>query len=181
MGSRLRVCGEAGVGSEPAHGPQEVLQKACVNSCDDCRSASLALPREWPTSPGPLAFRARRVRPSVATSGIGQVWKLSHTGQSLRIAGAGRASSSIAFQAACPGQLDRHQVAGMHVRHFPDNSVVCHARRLAGFAQDVFVTGAALGVHCNSLPLSFFPDIYKQPPYDPSRMQIGLAGRSLER
>jgi hypothetical protein len=87
------------------------------------------------------------------------------------------------------GQLDRHQVAGMHVRRFPDNSVVCHARRLAGFAQDVFVTGAALGVHCNSLPLSFFPDIYnedwfffareaaardvpragcaRQPPYDP--------------
>lgn len=87
------------------------------------------------------------------------------------------------------GQLDRHQVAGMHVRQFPDNSVVCHARRLAGFAQGVFVTGAALGVHCNSLPLSFFPDIYdedwfffareaaardlpctgsaRQPPYDP--------------
>lgn len=60
------------------------------------------------------------------------------------------------------GQLDRYQVAGMHVRQFPDNSVVCHARRLAGFAQDVFVTGAALGVHCNSLPLSFFPDIYNE-------------------
>jgi hypothetical protein len=87
------------------------------------------------------------------------------------------------------GQLDRHQVAGMRVRQFPDNSVVCHARRLAGFPQGVFVTGAALGVHCNSLPLSFFPNIYNedwfffareaaardlpctgsamQPPYDP--------------
>jgi len=60
------------------------------------------------------------------------------------------------------GQLDRYQVAGMHVWQFPDNSVVCHARRLAGFAQDVFVTGAALGVHCNSLPLSFFPDVYNE-------------------
>jgi hypothetical protein len=39
--------------------------------------------------------------------------------------------------------------------------VVCHARRLARFAQDVFLTGAVLGVHCNSLPISFFPDIYK--------------------
>jgi hypothetical protein len=29
-------------------------------------------------------------------------------------------------------------------------------------AQDVFVTGAVLGVHCNSLPLSFFPDIYNE-------------------
>jgi hypothetical protein len=60
------------------------------------------------------------------------------------------------------GQLERHQVAGMLVRRFPDNSVVCHARRLAGFAQDVFVTGAVLGVHCSSLPFSFFPDIYNE-------------------
>jgi hypothetical protein len=60
------------------------------------------------------------------------------------------------------GQLEMHQVAGMLVRRFPDNSVVCHARRLAGFSQDVFVSGAVLGVHCNSLPLSFFPDIYNE-------------------
>jgi hypothetical protein len=59
-------------------------------------------------------------------------------------------------------QLDRYQVAGMIVRHFPDNSVVCHARRYAGLAQDVFLTGAVLGVHCNNLPLSFFPDIYNE-------------------
>jgi hypothetical protein len=58
--------------------------------------------------------------------------------------------------------LEQHQVAGMQVRRYPDNSVVCHARRLAGFGQDVFVTGAVLGVHCNSLPLSFFPDIYNE-------------------
>ena len=60
------------------------------------------------------------------------------------------------------GQLDRYQVAGMIVRDFPDNSVVCHARRDAGLSQDVFLTGAVLGVHCNSLPLSFFPDIYNE-------------------
>jgi hypothetical protein len=60
------------------------------------------------------------------------------------------------------GQLDEHQVVGMVVREFPDNSVVCHARRLARFSQDVFVTGAVLGIHCNSLPLSFFPDIYNE-------------------
>jgi hypothetical protein len=50
----------------------------------------------------------------------------------------------------------------MLVREFPDNSVVCHARRLAGLRQGVFVTGAVLGVHCNSLPLSYFPDIYNE-------------------
>jgi hypothetical protein len=60
------------------------------------------------------------------------------------------------------GQLDEYQVAGMVVRRFPDNSVVNHARRLAGLTQDVFVTGAVLGVHCNSLPLSYFPDIYNE-------------------
>jgi len=59
-------------------------------------------------------------------------------------------------------QLDGHQVAGMIVRRHPDNSVVCHARCDAGLQQDVFLTGAALGVHCNSLPLSFFPDIYNE-------------------
>jgi hypothetical protein len=60
------------------------------------------------------------------------------------------------------GQLDDHQVAGMLVRDHPDNSVVCHARRLAGLWQDIFVTGAVLGVHCSDLPLSFFPDIYNE-------------------
>jgi hypothetical protein len=59
-------------------------------------------------------------------------------------------------------QLDTHEVAGMTVRKHADNSVVCHARRLAGLVQDVFVTGAVLAVHCNSLPLSYFPDVYNE-------------------
>jgi hypothetical protein len=60
------------------------------------------------------------------------------------------------------GKLDSHRIVGMLVRAHPDNSVVCHARRLAGLWQDVFVTGAVLGVHCSDLPLSFFPDIYNE-------------------
>ena len=59
-------------------------------------------------------------------------------------------------------QLERHLTAGMVVRKHPDNSVVCHARRLAGFDQDVFVSGAVLGVRCSDLPLSFFPDVYNE-------------------
>lgn len=59
-------------------------------------------------------------------------------------------------------QLDNHQIAGMICRSFPDNSVLCHARRLAKLPQDVFVTGAVLGVNCNDLPLPFFPDIYNE-------------------
>jgi hypothetical protein len=58
-------------------------------------------------------------------------------------------------------QLEDHQIAGMVVREYPDNSVVCHARRLGGLAQDVFVSGAVLGVRCHDR-LSFFPDIYNE-------------------
>lgn len=60
------------------------------------------------------------------------------------------------------GQLDAHHVAGMVVRQHPDNSVVCHARRLAGANQDVFISGAVLGVHTGTLPLPFFPDVYNE-------------------
>jgi hypothetical protein len=60
------------------------------------------------------------------------------------------------------GYLDRHPVASMVSREFPDNSVVCHARRLAGFKQDVFVSGAALGVNLRHPDLSFFADIYNE-------------------
>jgi hypothetical protein len=58
--------------------------------------------------------------------------------------------------------LDRHPVASMASRYFPDNSVVCHARRLAGFRQDVFVSGAVLGVNTQHPAMSFFPDVYNE-------------------
>jgi hypothetical protein len=58
--------------------------------------------------------------------------------------------------------LDGHHVAGMVVRQYPDNSVVCHARRFARLWQDVFVTGAVLGVRCDGMPPSFFPDVYNE-------------------
>jgi hypothetical protein len=59
-------------------------------------------------------------------------------------------------------QLDRHHVAGMAIREFPDNSVACHARRLVGLPQDNFISGAALGVNCADHPVSIFPDIYNE-------------------
>ena len=59
-------------------------------------------------------------------------------------------------------QLDSHQVTGLISRLFPDNSVVCHANRLSGQGQDIFVTGAALGVNCAEDPLDFFPDVYNE-------------------
>jgi hypothetical protein len=59
-------------------------------------------------------------------------------------------------------QLDHHQITGMVCRDYPDNSVFCHARRLAQLPQDVFVTGAVLGVNCSDLPLPFFADVYNE-------------------
>lgn len=39
--------------------------------------------------------------------------------------------------------LGSYRTAGMRATQFPDNSVVCHAHRMTGGLQDVFVTGAA--------------------------------------
>jgi hypothetical protein len=51
--------------------------------------------------------------------------------------------------------------AGMQVKYFPDNSVVCHARRMVGLDQGVFVSGSLLAVDCTA-PFGFFPDIYNE-------------------
>jgi hypothetical protein len=51
--------------------------------------------------------------------------------------------------------------AGMQVKNFPDNSVVCHARREVKADQDVFVSGSVLAVDCTQ-KFAFFPDIYNE-------------------
>lgn len=51
--------------------------------------------------------------------------------------------------------------AGMWPVDFPDNSVVCHARRKVGKQQGVFVSGSALAVNCIA-PFDFFPHIYNE-------------------
>jgi hypothetical protein len=57
--------------------------------------------------------------------------------------------------------LGSYPTAGMRVTDYPDNSVVCHAHRMTGGMQDVFVTGAALAVDCQQSS-GFFPDIYNE-------------------
>jgi hypothetical protein len=57
--------------------------------------------------------------------------------------------------------LGSYSASGMWVTDFPDNSIVCHANRMTGGSQDVFVSGAALAVDCES-DISFFPDIYNE-------------------
>jgi hypothetical protein len=55
----------------------------------------------------------------------------------------------------------RYYTAGMSSIDFPDNSVVCHARREIGKSQGVFVSGSALAVNCTG-SFGFFPDIYNE-------------------
>jgi acetyltransferase-like isoleucine patch superfamily enzyme len=57
--------------------------------------------------------------------------------------------------------LRRGDAAGMAVPRFPDNSVVCHAHRIAGGRQDVFVGGSALVVDVPAA-VAFFPDVYNE-------------------
>jgi hypothetical protein len=54
-----------------------------------------------------------------------------------------------------------YRTAGMSVKDYPDNSVVCHARREAGEKQGVFVSGSVLAVDCR-VPFDFFPDLYNE-------------------
>jgi hypothetical protein len=55
----------------------------------------------------------------------------------------------------------RYYSVGMSASNFPDNSVVCHARRAIGKFQDVFISGSVLAVDC-TVSFSFFPDIYNE-------------------
>ena len=55
--------------------------------------------------------------------------------------------------------LDTHNAVGLKNDGYPDNSVVCHAYRLAGGQQQVFVGAGALAIDL-ARSRSFFPDIY---------------------
>ena len=57
------------------------------------------------------------------------------------------------------GLLDAHNIVGLFVDGFPDNSVVCHAYRIAGGPQKSFIGGGAVVVETERT-CSFFPDIY---------------------
>lgn len=57
------------------------------------------------------------------------------------------------------GLLDTHNIVGLFVDGYPDNSVVCHAYRIAGGPQKSFIGGGAIVVEAKRT-FSFFPDIY---------------------
>jgi hypothetical protein len=62
---------------------------------------------------------------------------------------------------AAAGLLAAHPVVGLANEGMPDNSVVCHALRDIGEAQDTFIGGGALAVGAEAFG-SFFPNIYNE-------------------
>jgi hypothetical protein len=71
-------------------------------------------------------------------------------------------SDAVLSTVSMLGADDRgYRTAGMSIGSYPDNSVVCHARRAVGEYQGVFVSGSALAVDCR-VPFDFFPDLYNE-------------------
>lgn len=68
-------------------------------------------------------------------------------------------ATTVRLAAAGLGQA---AAVGFAVHGYPDNSVVCHARRLAGAPQDVFVGGSALLVDPGDDSLGHFPTVYNE-------------------
>ncbi|NDU72017.1 hypothetical protein GWI34_05175 [Actinomadura sp. DSM 109109] len=66
--------------------------------------------------------------------------------------------SRVARAAALTG---RYPVIGFQVPDFPDNSVVCHANRVSGGAQETFIGGNALLVDTRRAG-AYFPPIYNE-------------------
>ena len=56
---------------------------------------------------------------------------------------------------------ERFHAVGFKIGHYPDNSVVCHAHRLAGGAQGVFPGGSALLIDVSQSD-TLFPPIYNE-------------------
>lgn len=90
---------------------------------------------------------------------------------------------SLADLRATVSMLDRYRTVGMRVTDYADNSVVCHANRVTGADQDVFVSGSVLAVNCQQ-PFGFFPEIYNEDWlffYDDVRAgQHGWSGRDVK-
>jgi hypothetical protein len=57
--------------------------------------------------------------------------------------------------------LGRARAVGWPIRSHPDNSVVCHANRISGDAQDVFIGAGALAIDTEGC-VPFFPAVYNE-------------------
>jgi hypothetical protein len=59
------------------------------------------------------------------------------------------------------GLLKDHRAAALDNVGYPDNSVVCHARRAVGLPQDTFTGGGAMAIRADRYA-SFFPTVYNE-------------------
>jgi hypothetical protein len=149
-------------------GSEQVAER--VSTSPGARALVVEIPQSWthpkfPTRTSSQEFKsanADRDSDLSAKRNVGLLLARLHGWNKIAFLDDDIALSQTSDIARLAAQLDRHQVAGMTVCDYPDNSVVCRARRDAGLPQEVFLTGAALAVHCNSLPLSFFPNIYNE-------------------
>jgi hypothetical protein len=82
------------------------------------------------------------------------------------------------------GALDHYAAAGLYIAGFPDNSVVCHARRSVGDRQGTFVGGGALAVSVHRDDGAFFPDVYNEDWFflvGPQTLRpVSLVGRAVQ-
>jgi hypothetical protein len=83
--------------------------------------------------------------------------------------------------AATVSQLTRYRSVGMRVTDVPDNSVVCHAHRVTGAHQDIFVSGSVLATTPHE-KMGFFPEIYNEDWFffhdDAQSRRLGWSGRN---
>jgi len=81
--------------------------------------------------------------------------------------------------------LGDHNVSVLIPDEFPDNSVVCHARRLGGGVQGKFASAGGMGVRCDRDDLAFFPNIYNEDWFffskEAALRKIAQVGRSKQR
>jgi hypothetical protein len=81
------------------------------------------------------------------------------------------------------GLLDAYDAVGLDIGGFPDNSVVCHAKRLVEKDQDTFVGAGALVVH--GRVDSFFPCIYNEDWFfllnDAKLRSVAMTGHARQR
>ena len=111
-----------------------------VSTSPGARALVVEIPEDWdhpkfPTRTSSQAFRtanADRASDLSAKRNIGLLLARLHGWNKIVFVDDDITISRTGNIARLAAQLDRHQVAGMIVRKYPDNSVVCHARRDAG-------------------------------------------------
>jgi hypothetical protein len=157
---------------------------------DESRITIASMPPLW--TPGPTAFRADRQpharsrradtgakRNAAALMGLQLGWRrlmyLDDDVQGLTFAHVDHAAQVLS------ARVRPFDAVGWAFEDFPDNSMLCHARRATGERQSTFIGGGALAVALTP-NLPFFPRVYNEdwlfmaPLLAEPRRGVGIAG-----